>query len=366
MRILKYIFLLILLGLFTTTVFVFTQKGDFDVVRSAVIKSPRITIFDYVNDYRNWETFGSWKKEDPKMEFHYPKNTIGIGGYYSWKGSDGDGNMKTISLKDNESIHQKMDFNGSISDVYWTFKDTLGGTKVTWRSKGVMNFGFKIYSAFQGGADKVIGNMYEKSLANLDKTLDYEINTYSIKVNGVVQKLGCFYLQQTINSKISNVSKNLHIMIPKMVNFFKKNKIVMSGKPFVLYHTFDVARGITKFSVCAPIKEEIFISEGSDITLGQLVPFQAVKTTLTGDYSHSKKAWDKTFEYISKNNLTKNTEGSYLELYTKNMEEIANPSQWVTEIYIPIKPKAAVIYKPKAATETIITTIDKPKENPAP
>ena len=79
-----------------------------------------------------------------------------------------------------------------------------------------------------------------------------------------------------------------------------------------------------------------------------------------------KKAWDKTFEYISKNNLTKNTEGSYLELYTKNMEEIANPSQWVTEIYIPIKPKAVALYRPKAATETIITTTDKPKENPTP
>jgi effector-binding domain-containing protein len=366
MKILKYIFLLILLGLFTTTVFVSTQKGDFDVVRTTIIKSSRITIFDYVNDYRNWETFGSWKKEDPKMEFYYPKSTIGIGGSYSWKGSDGEGNMKTISLKENESIHQKMDFNGSISDVYWTFKDTLGGTKVTWRSKGVLNFGFKMYSAFHGGPDNVIGSMYEKSLANLDKTLDYEINTYTIKVNGVVQKLGCFYLQQTINSKISNVSKNLHIMIPKMINFFKKNKIVMSGKPFVLYHTFDTAKGITKFSVCAPIKEEIFISEGSDITLGKLVPFYAVKTTLTGDYSHSKKAWDKTFEYITKNNLTKNTEGSYLELYTKNMEEIANPSQWITEIYIPIKLNSALVNEPKVVTETIINTTDKLKETSVP
>jgi len=59
-------------------------------------------------------------------------------------------------------------------------------------------------------------------LANLDKTLDYEINTYNIKVNGIVQKFGGFYLQQTINSKISNVSKNLRIMIPKMINFSKK------------------------------------------------------------------------------------------------------------------------------------------------
>lgn len=366
MRILKYIFLLILLALFATTVFVATQKGNFDVLRSITIKSPKSTIFNYVNDYRNWETFGSWKKDDPKMEFYYPNNTVGAGGSYSWKGSDGDGEMKTLAVKDNESIHQKMNFNGSLSDVYWTFKDTIGGTKVTWRSKGTMSFGFKIYSAFKGGPNKVIGDMYEKSLANLDKTLDYEINTYKIKVIGAVQKLGCFYLRQTITSKISNVPKNLRIMIPKLINFFKKNKLVMHGKPFVLYHTYDVANGITKFSVCIPIKESVFTSEGSDVTCGQLYAFQAVKTILIGDYSHSKEAWKKTSEYITKNNLSQNTEVSSLELYSKNIEEIANPSQWITEIYIPIKSKAAVVYKPKPEAETVVTPVEQPLENQEP
>ena len=352
MKILKYIFLLILLAFFALTVFVATQKGDFNVTRSIIIKSPKSTVFNYVNDYRNWETFGSWKKEDPEMKFYYPASTVGIGGSYSWKGNDGDGDMKTIDVKENTSIKQKMNFNGSVSDVYWTFKDTVGGTKVTWNSKGSMNFGFKIFSFFKGGADKVIGNMYEKSLVNLDKTLDYELNTYSIKVVGSVQKLGCFYLRQTITSKISNVPKNLRIMIPKLIHFFKKNKLAMYGKPFVIYHTYDTANGITKLSVCIPIKEAVFTSEGSDITSGKLYAFQAVKTVLTGDYSHSKEAWKKTFDYISKNNLSQNTSIPYIELYTKNMEQVANPSQWITEIYVPIQAKPTVVYKPKPAEET--------------
>jgi len=367
MRILKYIFLLILLSLFATTVFVSTQKGDFDVKRSIVIKSQKSTVFNFVNDYRNWETFGSWKREDPKMEFYYPSNTVGIGGSYSWKGSNGDGEMKTIAIKDNASIHQKMNFNGTVSDVFWTFKDTTNGTKVTWRSKGTMNFGFKIYSFFKGGAKQVIGDMYEKSLANLDKTLDYEINTYNIKVIGVVQKLDCFYLRQTITSKISNVPKNLRIMIPKIIYFFKKNKLVMHGSPFVLYHTYDVANGITRFSVCVPIKEAVYTSEGSDITSGKLYAFQAVKTIMKGDYSHSKEAWDKTFEYIKKNNLTQNTEINSLELYAKNMTQIANPSQWITEIYIPIKNKTAFVAKSKPAEEVVTPpTIEQPIESPEP
>jgi len=357
MRILKYIFLLLLLALFAAAVFVATQKGDYDVERSAIIKSPRSTVFNYVNDYRNWETFGSWKKEDAGMKFYYPQNTVGKDASYSWEGSNDNGDMKTIAVTDNQSIRQKMNFNGSLSDVYWTFKDTLGKTKVTWRSKGVMGFGFKIYSVFKGGAETVIGNMYEASLANLDKTLDYEINTYKIKVNGLVQKPGCYYLKQTITSKISNVPKNLRIMIPRIVNFFRKNQLAMAGKPFVLYHSYDLAKGITKLSVCVPIKEQAFVTSGSDVTAGQLFPFLAVKTTLTGDYSHNKEAWDKTFAYIDTNHFTESPEGAYLESYTKSIDDIANPSQWITEIYIPVQPKAVAAPKPQPTTPATITPL---------
>lgn len=360
MKILKYIFLLILLGLFATSIYVATQKGNFDIERSRIIKSPKTTVFNYVNDYRNWENFGSWKTDDPAMQFNYPGNTIGKGGGYSWKSSDGSGNIKTISVKNNESITQKMSYNGSPSDVYWTFKDTVGGTKVTWHSKGTMSFGFKIYTVFKGGADKVIGGMYERSLANLDKSLNYEMNTYTIKVNGLVKKLGAFYLQQRITSKISNAPMNIRIMLPKLINFFKKNKMVMYGKPFVIYHTYDLSKGLTDMSVCIPVDHEIFTSAGSDITSGKFDSFQAVKTTLTGDYSHSKEAWDKTFEYISKNNLIKG-QGPYIEMYTVNMEQEKHPSKWVTEIYIPATAKNAMAIQKQPVINTT-PTLPKPVE----
>ena len=59
MRILKYIFLLILLALVGITVYVATQKGDFEVSKSSFLKTQRSTVFDYVNDYKNWETLKS-------------------------------------------------------------------------------------------------------------------------------------------------------------------------------------------------------------------------------------------------------------------------------------------------------------------
>lgn len=372
MRIVKYIFLLLLLAVFATSVYVATQKGDFDVSRTALIKSPRTIVFNYVNDYRNWETFAAWEKENPGVQFNYGRDTSGKGGSYSWSFDGDGGDSRTVMVRENESISQKMNFKGSAANVQWTFKDTVGGTKVTWRSKGQMGFNFKIHSVFQGGADRVIGNMFEKSLAHLDKTLGYELKTYNIKVNGIVQKIGGYYLQQTITSKISDVPKNLRIMMSRLVHFFAKNKIVMNGKPFVLYHTYDAAKGITRLSVCVPLKEQIFVSEGSDVSVGKLNSFTAVKTTLKGDYSHLKTAWDKTFAYIDANHLTQSQEGASLELYTKSIREVAYPSQWVTEIYIPIQPRIATptVIEPAKGESKMPTTTPKPStataaENPA-
>lgn len=339
MRILKYLFLLLLLSFVALSIFVATQKGDFTVERSKIINSPKSTVYNYVNDYRNWEDFSSWITEDPEIKIAYPKKIIGPGASYSWEGKEGIGEVKTLFVKENDSISQIMNYDGTESSVFWSFKDTLGGTKVTWKTIGKMSFSMKVLTTFNGGIDRIIGKIYEKSLTNLDKTLDFEINTHSVKVNGLARKLGTFYLKQTFTSKISSVTKNSRIVFPKIITFCKQNNIELNGKPFIIYHTYDLVNGLTKLSFCVPIKSEIFTSSGSDILSGKLEPFDAVKTTLTGDYSHTKKALDKAKEYINANKIITDPTFSHLESYNISRTEIKNPSKWVTEMYFPIKPK---------------------------
>ncbi|SCY00239.1 SRPBCC family protein [Flavobacterium caeni] len=366
MRILKYIFLLLLLGFFALSVFVATQKGDFEVERSMIIKSPRTTVFNYVNDLRNWENFGSWKVDDPDMQFTYPQHTVGKGGSYAWVGKDGSGKVVTTEVADNTSIRQKMTHSGTVSEVYWTFKDTTGGTKVTWRSKGHMGFGFKVYSAFNGGVDQVIGTMYERSLANLNKSVNYELNTFDIKVDGVVNKTSAFYLSKRITSKIVNVPKNIRILLPQLIHFFKKNKMTIYGKPFVIYHTYDRAKGITDMSVCIPVDKQIFLGQDSDLIAGKLTGFEAVKTTLTGDYSHLQQAWDKGFAYMAEKHIAQSETGPYVELYTTHVEHELHPSKWVTQIYIPVKPKTVAVPKPRVWKPVEPAVVEPAAEVPSP
>ena len=363
MRILKYIFLLLLLVLIGITVYVTTQKGDFEVSKSSIIKTQRSTVFDYVNDYKNWETFGSWMQKDSAVKFNYASKTMGAGAKCSWEDGSDDGDIATVLVKENDSIAQKVNFNGTTATLAWTFKDTIGGTKVTIHSKGKMDVITKVISFFKGGISSIVGDVCEKSLRNLDKTLHYEMKTYSIKVNGIVQRGSGFCLKQTASCHIKSVSKNIKIMMSSMVHFFKKNKLVMAGKPFVQYDRYEIANDIATISVCIPVSQEIFISPGSDVSSGEIIAFTSLKTTLTGDYSHGQEAWTKAKKYITDNGLKENFAGKYTEVYIKTIDDIKQPSKWVTEIYIPVFPKVEAV-KPVVSTSTPIQV--SPESTPAP
>jgi effector-binding domain-containing protein len=368
MRILKYLFLLLILTSIGVTVYVTTQKGDFEVTKSMVIKSPRSSVFDYTNDYKNWETFGSWMKNEEKIKFNYPFKSMGSGAYFSWESNSGQGDCKTFFVKENDSIVQKINFNGTKSTIFWSFKDTVGGTKVTINIKGKMDVLTKIKTFFSGGVSSIVTDVVEKSMLNLDKTLHYEMKTYSIKINGIVQRGSGFCIKQTVSCRIKSLSKNIKIIMPRMLSFFKKNKLVMAGKPFVLYERYDIANDFVTFSVCVPTEKQVYISSASDMSSGEIIPFTCLKTTLIGDYSHTPEAWSKAKKYIADNGLRQNFAGKYTEVYIKTNDDVKQPSKWITEIYIPVFPKEEVVKPTIISTEPVVATptetVPTPVENP--
>jgi uncharacterized alkaline shock family protein YloU len=275
---------------------------------------------------------------------------MGSGAYCSWENGSNDGTVKTVFVKENDSISQKVKFNGTFALVSWKLKDTIGGTKVTVYNKGKMDVFTKIAIFFQGGISSVLNDVCEKSLSNLDKTLNYQMKTYSINVNGVVQRNSGFCLQQTVSCKVKSVSKNIKIIMTRMVHFFKKNKLPMTGKPFVLYNRYDITNDFVTFSVCVPTQKQIFVSPESDVISGEIIPFTCLKTTLVGDYSHTQEAWSKAKKYITANGFKENFAGNYSEVYVKTIDDIKQPSKWITEIYIPVFPKAEIA---QSAVETV-------------
>jgi len=337
MRILKYIFLLILLALIGITVFIATQKSDFQIKQSVVINVPRSIVFNYVNDYKNWEDWYLDKKNDSNIELKYSDISLGRGASLSWSGKVGEGKMQTIFVKPDDSIAQKVTSDGSIYQSAIKFKDTLNGTKVTWTAKGSADFMTKINATLSGGISNLMTIFFERNLAHLSKSISNEINSFNITVNGIVEQPGKFYIKQTTKCLNTAMNSKLHSMLPRIINFFKNNKIVMNGKPFVIYES--TSNDSLTFSVCGPLTEEIFISPGSDVSTGFLPAFSALKTTLTGDYSHRNAAYTKARDYIRQNTIETNPSAKDVEVYVKNSADVKHPSKWQTEILIPVRSK---------------------------
>ena len=361
MRILKYLFLLLLLAAFAMSMFFATQRGNYDVVRSRIINSQRATLYNYINDYKNWEYFYNPPENGAKTKYIFPKNTVGKGASFSWENEDDSGSFTTTDTKENQTIIQKTSFNNSESEVYWTFKDTLGKTKVSYRSKGVMPFVFKIYTMLNGGPDKILGKMYEKSLATIDNSLHKEISTYTIVVNGQVTKMGNYYAYYPINSKISNITKNFRAILPKIDKFLQKNNIKSKGQPYILFNKYDTTNDFTNFWVCIDLKEEFITGPESEVLSGKSEAFQAVKATLTGDYSHLNETYSKIEKYMLQKGIKQDFSQPFIELYLKSLANEKKSSLWKTVIYIPIlipKKVEYLTYIPKAKTEkTIISPV---------
>lgn len=350
MRILKYILLIFLLLFVGFSVFVSTQSADFNLVKSKIIKSSRVTVFNYVNDFNNWNSFISLNTSSKK--YNFSTITSGKGAIIDWSSLSESGKIKNISVVENGVINQVKVLNGSKSTTKWEFKDTLGVTKVTMKSLGKVDFKTKVLSFFSGGVSNDVGNQMELDLENLSRTLNVEMNEFNIKLNGVVKQDSTYYLKKSVHCYEKSVRKNSKIMFVQLQKYFEDNNITPSGKPFLIYEKQNADIDLISLSVAFPVKDSIITKPKSGVYFSYLEKYTAVKTTLKGDYSHLKKAWDATDAYFIKNNLIKNKLGRVIEIYKIDNSSERSHSKWVTEIYVPMFVKPAYKRVPRPEGDT--------------
>ncbi|WP_054851611.1 SRPBCC family protein [Olleya sp. ITB9] len=340
MKYFKYILFLLLIAIIAIAIYVAVQPNDYSVSRTKTIQAPTSLIYKEVIDFKNWEDWNAWVEEKPDMTITYPDKTEGIAGSYSWIDNTETGTMTTTDTNPNKTITQTMQFGEyPSSEVTWLFEDNKdGSTDVTWTISGNnLPFGFKAYNAFNGGMDKQIGPYYERSLELLDKKVVESMKQYSVKVNGVTEHGGGFYLYNTTSAKMDNFKDKIKEMLPKVGQYFTKNNIIPSGAPFVIYHKWDLENNSVMFSCAMPTADKVITTEDYILT-GQLLPFKALKTTLKGNYSNLEEAWNTAMAYQKDNNLNTDQTGVALEVYLTDPTNTANPAEWITEIYLPLAP----------------------------
>lgn len=340
MKAFKYIVFLLLIIIIGLAIYIAVQPNTFEFSRSRVIKAPKSLLFNKVNDYKHWPSFSPWIEQEPDAILTYGEKTSGVDGHYAWKGDIlGEGSMTTVNIEDNALISQQIQFIKpfeSKSDISWQFEDVENGTQVTWGMKGKQDFMTKMYTTFAGSIEENTSPDFDRGLFKLDSIVQADMKVYNIKVNGATEHGGGYYIYNTTSCKISDLAAKMQDMLPKVGKYAMENNLKMAGPPFVNYHKWDEANNAVMFSCCVPTVEKV-ISAEPDILTGQLKPFKAVKTTLTGNYDNLKEAWDTAMNYIQENGFEIDENGSMLETYLTDPMNTPNPADWITEIYIAVK-----------------------------
>jgi len=337
MKIVKYVFLLLLLAAVAMCVFIATQSGKYTIKQEKVINVSKPVLYGYVNDFKNWENLGLLTGADSIAAYTFSQNTSGPGASMAYKKEDYTGAVKTLSAAQNNSLRQSASINGLNATIKWAFKDTVGGTKVTLNIDGELNFREKAMALLQHGKiDQTLDASAGRALKNLDLFLVGDLKQYGFEATGIVTKKATYYLGQNVSTLKQDVNTTAAIAFEKLLDFTKKNKITVTGAPFIIYKNYDKNRDTLRYTLSIPIKEEIFTSPGSEYEGGKLEAFNALKTSLKGDYSHLPRAWKATEDYMAKNNLKPNSALPYVVYYTKNVTNTRRPSAWVTDIYTPV------------------------------
>lgn len=346
MKIAKYFLLLLFLFSIAFIVFIATQPSNFTVKSEKTIAISKTKLFQFINDYKNWEYWYPNLKGKTEIKTSLSETSYGEGAFLKWK----DITISTSQLFEKDSIYQleKKDEQEYIS--HWTFEQVKEGTKVTWIISGKMSFNQKLNAFLNGGTESSIIAKIEEGLENINDYLINEISSFNIIVNGIVTRPESFYIQQKDSCKISDFNLRSIVLLKKIKEFVKQNDIEVNGDTFIQIEDKNESEDYIKYAASIPIEEEILTTPLSDINGRFLEEFDAIKITLKGDYSHKKEAIAKGLEYIQENNYEENKSISYIEVFKINSSNSkVKPSEYLTEILIPIvkkNSKPVVVPKP--------------------
>lgn len=340
MKLLKYIFFLILIIIIGGSLYLATKNGDYDISRERIIKAPSEVIFNNVNDYKNWAKWGPWYEMDSTITTTYPENTIGKDASYSWKDASGGGSMKTIEVDNNKSLLQEIAFNTPLgeskSNISWNFNKVDEGTEVTWGMKGTHNFMDKAYFLISGtNFENMMNDMFDRGLELLDLNIQSDLEKHSVEIKGIIDHGGGYYLYQSTACKQDQIGAKMGTMFNSVIKYMADNNIEASGKPFSLTHKWDEVNKTTVFSTCVPVNERI-ITNG-DVLTGYLKPQKCFKAIALGDYKFLEESWNAVFKAMEEENIIFIETVEPFEVYVVSTHEEPNPSKWVTDIYVPIE-----------------------------
>jgi hypothetical protein len=172
-RLLLFILFLVAAALITA---LFVSK-DLNVEKEIVINKSKSQVFDYIKYLKNQNSYSVWAKMDPNMKASFAGTDATVGFVSAWEGNkDVEKGSQTITaIVEGEKLETDLKFIEPWESTAKAYMNTTAvndsATKVVWGFKSKMTYPMNIMKLFMN-MEKMLGDDYEKGLANLKTVLE--------------------------------------------------------------------------------------------------------------------------------------------------------------------------------------------------
>lgn len=345
MKILKYLFILLLILVVGLAIYTAMQPSEYDIMRTRMVEAPAEVVYNQVDDYKKWEEWGPWHEDDPTISPTYNEKTKGPGASYTWTGKDGDGKATRVESVPFESLADELDFGAmGSSTTYWKFEPKEGGTEVTWGMKAQnVPFMMKFFSAISGGYEKMMTPMFDRGLEKLDSLSlirtkesaalmsSWRLGEISQKAEEAMQFIGYDHATKIDLKAMQQIYAE---SLPKAGEYAMENGLAYGEFiPGTVYTKWDEENGEAELIIGILLNKSI--KPGPGMKVVTIPKGNKVTVSKFGDYSVGhKEAHTAISDYILTNGLS--ITGAMYELYMNDPTSVS-PNEIQTDIYYPIK-----------------------------
>jgi uncharacterized protein YndB with AHSA1/START domain len=145
------------------------QPDTYQLERSTTIDAPAERVFAQVNDFKAWDRWTPWKKDDSNLKTKFPDPSFGEGATFSWSGDAeaGEGTLTILESKPGELVQLEQEFRRPVAgkcQMAFVLDPEGDKTRLTWKMSGDKNFIAKAVCLVMD-LEKTLGPQLEKGLA---------------------------------------------------------------------------------------------------------------------------------------------------------------------------------------------------------
>lgn len=301
---------------------------------SIVIDAPAENVYEQIANFKNWNRWSAWNRQDPNMKVVYGGPDMGTGSWYTWDSEMsqlGNGKGTIDAEAPNDSIRVKLEFMGGGTPAWavYRFKKEGTGVKVTMTFNAEMGY---VMRYFAGMMQKEVMKKTDEGFQTLKTICENgpKQTTYEVMETWQNEQP---YLGMRDTCSMATIGAKYMANFPALFEAVGKSGVKAAGPPFAIVHSPDTAQTIFDIEWCIPTATAPAAS--GNFKPGTLKAGKVLRVDYYGAYEKTMPAYEALFKYAGTKNMKP---GKAREIYiTDPTGENGSMSRVLTIVILPVE-----------------------------